>query len=54
MRPAVPLLALLLATPALAERVGRWSAEHEQDAVRDLLRAEHGVSARCRRVYMEH
>lgn len=32
-----------LATPALAERVGRWSAEHEQDAVRDLLRAEHGV-----------
>lgn len=33
-----------LATPALAERVGRWSADHEQDAVRDLLRAEHGVS----------
>jgi hypothetical protein len=33
-----------LATPALAERVGRWSAEHEQDAVRNLLRAEHGVS----------
>ena len=32
------------ATPALAERVGRWSAEHEQDAVRELLRAEHGVS----------
>ncbi len=33
-----------LATPALAERVGRWSAEHEQDAVGNLLRAEHGVS----------
>lgn len=33
-----------LATPALAERVGRWSAEHEQDAVRGLLRTEHGVS----------
>ena len=32
-----------LATPALAERVGRWSADHEQDAVRALLRAEHGV-----------
>jgi hypothetical protein len=32
------------ATPALAERVGRGSADHEQDAVRDLLRAEHGVS----------
>lgn len=33
-----------LATPALAERVGRWSADHEQDAVRALLQAEHGVS----------
>ena len=33
-----------LATPALAERVGRWSADHEQNAVRSLLRAEHGVS----------
>jgi len=32
------------ATPALAERVGRWSAEHEQDAVRNRLRAEHDVS----------
>jgi len=32
-----------LATPALAERVGRWSADHEQDAVRALLLAEHGV-----------
>ena len=33
-----------LATPALAERVGRWSADHEQDAVRSLLRVEHCVS----------
>jgi hypothetical protein len=33
-----------LATPALAERVGRWSADHEQAAVRGLLRAGHGVS----------
>jgi hypothetical protein len=33
-----------LATPALAERVGRWSADHEQSAVRALLAAEHGVA----------
>jgi hypothetical protein len=33
-----------LATPALAERVGRGSAEHDQDAVRSLLRVEHDVS----------
>ena len=33
-----------LATPALAERVGRWSADREQDAVIELLQAEHGVS----------
>jgi hypothetical protein len=32
-----------LATPALAERVGLWSAEHEQEQVR-LLRHEHGVA----------
>ena len=32
-----------LATPALAERVGLWSAEHEQEQVRALLRQEHGV-----------
>ncbi len=32
-----------LATPALAERVGLWSAEHEQEQVRRLLRHEHGV-----------
>jgi hypothetical protein len=33
-----------LATPALAERVGLWSAEHEQEQVRTLLRQEHGVA----------
>lgn len=33
-----------LATPALAERVGRWAAEHEQEPVRALLRQEHGVA----------
>jgi hypothetical protein len=33
-----------LASPALAERVGRWSADHEQAAVLRLLQAEHGVS----------
>jgi hypothetical protein len=32
-----------LATPALAERVGLWSAEQEQEHVRRLLRHEHGV-----------
>jgi hypothetical protein len=31
------------ATPALAQRIGLWSAEHEQEQVRALLRAEHGV-----------
>ena len=33
-----------LATPAVAERVGRWSADHDQGAVLGLVRAEHGVS----------
>jgi hypothetical protein len=33
-----------LATPALAERVGGWAAEHEQEVVRTLLVQEHGVS----------
>jgi hypothetical protein len=32
-----------LATPALAERVGVWSAEHEQEQVRRLLQQEHDV-----------
>ena len=33
-----------LATPALAERVGLWSVDHEQEQVRTLLRREHNVS----------
>jgi len=33
-----------LATPALAERVGLWSVDHEQEQVRSLLRREHNVS----------
>jgi hypothetical protein len=33
-----------LATPALAERVGRWAAEHEQAQVQTLLRQEHGLT----------
>lgn len=33
-----------LATPALAERVGLWSAEHEQSQVLALLQQEHDVS----------
>jgi hypothetical protein len=33
-----------LATPALAERVGLWSVDHEQEPVRRLLLREHNVS----------
>ena len=33
-----------LATPALAERVGLWSVDHEQEQVRGLLLREHNVS----------
>jgi hypothetical protein len=33
-----------LATPALAERVGLWAVDHEQEQVRHLLRSEHNVS----------
>lgn len=33
-----------LATPALAERVGLWSVDHEQDQVLALLLHEHNVS----------
>ena len=33
-----------LATPALAERVGAWAVDHEQEQVRRLLRSEHGVA----------
>jgi len=32
-----------LATPALAERVGLWAADHEQEQVRRLLQQEHAV-----------
>jgi hypothetical protein len=32
-----------LATPALAERVGLWSVDHEQEQVRRLLGGEHDV-----------
>jgi hypothetical protein len=32
-----------LATPALAERIGLWSAEHEQEQVRRLLQQEHSL-----------
>jgi hypothetical protein len=39
-----------LATPALAERVGRWAAEHEQAPVQTLLRQEHGVTWSVRSV----
>jgi hypothetical protein len=33
-----------LATPALAERVGLWAVDHEQESVLGLLRREHNVS----------
>ena len=33
-----------LATPALAERVGLWSVDHEQEQVRSLPRREHNAS----------
>lgn len=33
-----------LATPALAERVGLWGVDHEQESVLNLLRCEHEVS----------
>jgi hypothetical protein len=33
-----------LATPALADRVGRWSVDHEQEEVRRLLQQEHDVA----------
>jgi hypothetical protein len=36
-----------LATPALAERVGQWAAQHPQRMVRDLLRREHQVAWSC-------
>lgn len=36
-----------LATPALAERVGRWSIDHTQDEVLELLEKDHGVHWSC-------
>ena len=36
-----------LATPALAERVGRWGADHTQRQVLEMLEEEHGVHWSC-------
>jgi hypothetical protein len=36
-----------LATPALAERVGQWAAQHPQRTVLELLRREHNVAWSC-------
>lgn len=36
-----------LATPALAERVGRWSTDHTQHEVQELLEKDHGVHWSC-------
>ena len=51
--PAIHPLELYLgleegnATPALAERVGKWAAEHPQEAVLQLLWDEHDVHWSC-------
>jgi hypothetical protein len=36
-----------LATPALAERVGRWATDHTHDQVREMLERDHGVHWSC-------
>ena len=36
-----------LATPALAERVGRWAADHTQRQVLEMLQHDHGVHWSC-------
>ena len=36
-----------LATPALAERVGRWGTDQTQQEVREMLQSEHGVDWSC-------
>jgi hypothetical protein len=36
-----------VATPALAERVGRWAAEHTQRQVLEILQEDHGVHWSC-------
>lgn len=36
-----------LATPALANRIGQWSADQSQDQVLSMLASDHGVSWSC-------
>lgn len=36
-----------LATPALAERVGRWAADHTQRQVLEMMQRDHGVHWSC-------
>jgi hypothetical protein len=36
-----------LATPALAERVGRWATDHTQQEVLELVQRDHGVEWSC-------
>ena len=36
-----------LATPALAERVGRWGTDHTQQEVLEMLQHDHGVEWSC-------
>ncbi len=36
-----------VATPALAERVGRWSTDHTQQEVLEMLQGDHGVAWSC-------
>ena len=36
-----------VATPALAERVGRWAAEHTQRQGLEMLQQDHGVHWSC-------
>jgi hypothetical protein len=36
-----------VATPALAERVGRWAAEHTQRQVLEIVQEDHGVHWSC-------
>ena len=36
-----------VATPALAERVGRWAAEHTQRQVLEMFQQDHGVHWSC-------
>ena len=36
-----------LATPALAERVGRWATDHTQHEVLEMVQRDHGVEWSC-------